>query len=295
MSTALQALLLALLLALASSANVCSSADELECTSTLCPNFFWYNNTCKPTTFGTQCSTGEMPASWNKTTPSNQAVQGGCVRCIYMSEMNCTTSCPGYIWGSQNGSVAATCISCETLFGPNCVRCTTSICLSCAFSSGSTLTPTSTGCVTETCSVTNCVDCYDSGRKCSVCQVGYMVNPTTFICETASCVIVQCAVCEVGKCARCNLGYTPSPDGSSCQPVCSDIFCSICVGPNICGTCISPYSPDNAGKCQLDCALISVSNCAQCSTAYSCTVCSTGYTLVQNGALCQGTCQISNC
>jgi hypothetical protein len=112
---------------------------------------------------------------------------------------------------------------------------------------------------------------------------------------TATCTITQCAVCEQGLCGRCHSGYSPSTDKSTCQPICSDIFCTDCQGPGICGICASPYSPNSKGKCILDCSLITVSNCLTCTSNYICTKCNTGYTLAQNGALCQGTCQIPNC
>ena len=71
----------------------------------------------------------------------------------------------------------------------------------------------------------------------------------------ATCSINNCISCMNSVCSNCFPGYSLSADMHSCNPICNDFYCTNCLTPGVCGTCLNPYTPDVNGKC-------SISNCS---------------------------------
>lgn len=216
-----------------------------------------------------------------------------CVTCNFLNQSVCTSTCPDHIY-TVSGSSAAACLPCYNIYGADCIRCTTSICLECSFTSGLVLASDSKSCVIPNCNVSNCIQCYASGAKCYRCGSGFEVL-SNFTCGMATCNIAYCKQCSGSTCAICFPGYSVSSDGLDCMPICQDVHCTNCIGPNICGTCATSYSPDANGICQIDCTSISVANCVACTTTTACGRCASGFTSVNGGTLCQATCTTTNC
>ena len=188
---------------------------------------------------------------------------GACRTCIAFGSSQCYL-CPDFVYVAR-GSGPAQCVSCSSLYGADCIRCTTSVCTDCAYSSNTVLALDGSGCQAGNCTVNNCVICYAGGTSCYRCQQGYQVA-TNGSCLSTTCSIANCQLCNGALCSNCFPGYSRSNDQLVCNPVCSDVFCSNCIGPEVCGTCVSPYIPDSAGKCILDCTKIAVANCAECTS-----------------------------
>ena len=121
------------------------------------------------------------------------------------------------------------------------------------------------GCMTTNCTLAYCDECYSSGGSCYRCQTGYEVS-SNGSCVVAACSIGNCNLCNGALCSSCLSGYELSGNEMSCNPVCSDIYCTSCVGVEVCGTCEVPYSPDSSGKCVINCSLIGIANCQECSS-----------------------------
>ena len=272
-------LLLGSLLAIAVMSASCTGGNELECASSYCPNFAYSNNTCAQQT-GRTCVSGQVFVT-------------GCVTCSSLNQSSCSSTCPDHLWTTFGGST--TCHACYSVYGAECIKCTSTICTACSFTSGTVLSSNSKSCVTSNCvGVANCIECYSGGTFCYRCSSGYIVT-ASYTCAVSTCNINNCITCSGSTCGNCFPGYSLASTGLSCSPICSDIYCSNCIGPGVCGTCISPYQPNVNGICQINCALISVSNCATCQTTTSCSGCNPGYTLVQGGTLCQLTCSDTRC
>lgn len=134
-----------------------------------------------------------MPQNWDTSNVAAQLIVGNCLNCSTLQQNDCYSFCPGYSWIVQ-GSGAGGCLSCSALFGANCVRCSSSSCLACTSSSGSSLDPSTLTCIVETCTVSNCMDCYSGGLKCARCQDGYQLD-SIFTCAMSTCTVPQCSVC----------------------------------------------------------------------------------------------------
>jgi len=125
------------------SAASCAGGNELECASSLCGNYTYANNTCTLVP-GRNCGVG---AIWQ----NNQ-----CLTCLFQSQSTCTSTCPDHIW-TPIGSAPSSCYACYQVYGAECIKCTTSICTACSYTSGTTLSSDSKSCILSTCSVSNCV------------------------------------------------------------------------------------------------------------------------------------------
>lgn len=273
-------LILALLL-VASVGATCTQADEIECLSSLCPNYYYLNSTCY------------LNSSSSCTTPGYVYHTGSCVNCLTLGSTNCSVICPDFLYLSAGGSAPSTCTSCQTLYGTSCIRCTSSACLICAYSSNLALGSDGSGCINSNCSVTNCLICYTDGTRCYKCKSGFIVN-ANFTCSSTSCSVANCITCSGTSCANCFPGYQITTDFTACHPICSDPNCNDCIAPNICGTCATYYTPVN-GICTIDCTTISIANCKTCSSPSTCNQCNAGYSLSNGGTVCAPTCLVSNC
>jgi hypothetical protein len=117
----------------------------------------------------------------------------------------------------------------------------------------------------------------------------------SYACAVSICNVANCITCSGSVCGNCFPGYSLSTNGLDCAPICTDIYCTTCIGSGVCGTCQTPYKPDVNGICQIDCTKISVSNCLTCRTTSACQGCHTGFSPAPGGTLCQGTCTDTNC
>ena len=268
-------MMLVLLAPLVAGANNCTNADQVECDTSLCSNYFYLNNSCQ-LNVSSNCTTSEVNSG------------GACVACSGLNSTSCQSTCMDWVWSN------ASCQSCGTFYGIDCVRCNTSVCLDCAVSSNTVLAHNGLSCVANSCSVANCVECYQNSTKCFKCSSGYVTDSNT-TCTQATCLITNCNACDGSLCLTCFSGYALSADRMSCNPVCSDLTCLSCTSPGVCGSCESPFAPDASGKCVINCGSIQVANCASCSSDSLCTVCSTNFTAIGGGSYCQPTCTVSNC
>jgi hypothetical protein len=137
-------LFVAVLLVLGAQSQNCAQGDSLECVSSLCFNYYYSNSTCNLN--GTSsCGTGQA------------FFQNTCVTCAGLGMANCSSMCVNYYYYTPSGSSAASCTSCETLYGTNCIQCTGSVCLACRFSSNTTLAANGKSCINENCVDSNCI------------------------------------------------------------------------------------------------------------------------------------------
>lgn len=275
-------LILALLVIFASAATNCAQADEIECLSSTCPNYYYINSTCILNATSTCTTTGYVPYN------------NACVHCPSLASNNCSQICPDYLYQAAAGSGPSSCTSCQSLFGESCIRCTSSNCLICAYSSNLALATDKQSCLNNNCTVPNCLVCYSGASRCYKCKSGYIVN-ANFQCEVSPCSITNCITCSTSKCANCFPGYALSADQNSCEAQCSDINCVNCIAPQICGTCTTAYYPNSNGLCVIDCSQIGVANCMECASYSTCTKCNSGYDLINGGSLCTPSCSVSNC
>ena len=278
-----QLLSLLLLLTLAMGFNDCAKADEIECLSSVCFNYFYTNSSCVLNNTIT-CTSGQV------------LFNGVCVTCNTLASSNCSVICPDYRFQVATTSVPQQCTSCGVTFGSGCIRCTSSVCLICAFSSNLTLASNGLSCVNSACTDSNCLVCYSAGSACYKCKTGFEVNPSNFQCRTAACSISNCITCATAStCANCYPGYALNTLSTVCEPVCNDLNCVNCIAPGICGACLSAYSPDSTGFCVIDCAQIAVSGCQNCLNSATCVNCNSGLQLQSQGTACVATCGVTNC
>lgn len=272
-------LIFALLLVLAAGASNCAQGDEIECLSSICPNYYYVNATCY------------LNSSASCTTTGFVYYNGVCVNCAGLASSNCSVVCPDFLYYSS-GSSPAVCKSCQQLYGDYCIRCTSSSCLICAYSSNLALAADKSGCVNNNCAASNCMICYTDGSRCYKCKSGYIA--VNFVCVPTSCSILNCITCVGTLCGNCFPGYYLSNGNTGCQPICTDTNCLDCIAPGICGTCTTAYTPVN-GICTINCALISVANCKSCQNYATCTECVLGYSISSGGNVCLPTCQVTKC
>ena len=106
-------LLLFLLSPISIHTNNCAQADQYECSTSLCYNYYFQNNACSLN-------------STSSCTPGQVHSNGTCINCPVLTSSNCSL-CPDYVW-LVVGSGPAQCISCSSQFGAECVRCSSSLC-----------------------------------------------------------------------------------------------------------------------------------------------------------------------
>ena len=176
-----KALCLLFLISSTYSVSNCALADEIECSSSICFDFYYSNSTCMSNSSIT-CTQGQVLSD------------GSCVNCATLGMTNCSVICTDYLYQTSAGSGPSSCTSCQTLFGNDCVRCSSTACLICAISSNTTLTLDGQSCINENCSDANCIECYASGSKCYKCKSGYETD-ANFSCAATTCSISNCMVC----------------------------------------------------------------------------------------------------
>ena len=143
--TSYKALLFLLLLStLYAQSNNCANADGIECSSSLCPRYYYFNSTCYLNS-SISCLTGSV------------SLGGSCVNCANLGMTNCSVICTDYLYIPSGGSGPSGCTSCQTLFGNDCVRCSNSACQICAHSSNKTLSADGQSCINENCADPNCI------------------------------------------------------------------------------------------------------------------------------------------
>ena len=137
--------------------------------------------------------------------------------CSGLTMATCHT-CPNWIWHAMS-SVSSSCVSCSSLYGANCIRCTSSACTACALSSNMVLASNGLSCVNSMCTVANCVECYSGGGSCYRCQSGY-VTASNYTCIPATCSVSNCITCSGALCLNCFPDYSLNNAQDQCNPLC---------------------------------------------------------------------------
>lgn len=259
-------------------ATNCAKADEFECVSSVCPSYNYISASGA-------CTNN---ANSNCTAPGSILNNGVCTFCSGLSALKCSAVCPDYRF------IGGSCQSCQSLFGVACLRCSDTACLMCGYSNDLVLSSTGKACVANTCANPNCLRCYLGGVRCSQCVAGFEVT-NDFLCEASTCGIKRCIKCFNTTCGNCYPGYSLSSNSLVCNAICADPYCVDCIAPGICGECATAFTPNSLGICTIDCTLIGVSNCQECSNFFSCTKCSTGFNLASSGSACVATPSVANC
>jgi hypothetical protein len=192
----------------------CNSGDLYECSTSLCANYYWANDTCRVN----QTSTCQ---------PRTTVYDGAdCVQCPSLAQSNCTAFCPDYYYAP----LSKLCTPCWVTYGPYCVGCSSTACTDCSYSSHLVVASNGTRCVIAQCSDRNCISCYNytNQSRCQTCKTGYKVN-ALYGCSAVSCTIPYCRVCQdATTCKTCLTDYVLSPDNLHCYPSCPQAECLSC-------------------------------------------------------------------
>ena len=183
--------------------SACDVGDRFECESSLCATYYWSNTVC--------ALNSSSPCNASISVPSGST----CTSCANLTSSECSSICIDWYFNTTSN----TCESCSSMYGADCIECTTSACTQCSFSSGKRLSNDNLSCVA--CAVGNCSSCYNASgvERCYRCDLGYGVD-SSFGCSTwpSYCMIPFCRLCfaQGSYCSACYPGYVLSPLINSC-------------------------------------------------------------------------------
>ena len=119
----------------------CPLADHFQCWASVCSTYNYANGNC--------ASNSTTTCTVNTSVPTTT----GCTTCSSLPSSTCSSTCVDWFYSTLNNI----CQNCASKYGNNCIQCTQSVCLSCAYSSNLVLASDSLSCITSNCTIANCL------------------------------------------------------------------------------------------------------------------------------------------
>ena len=120
----------------------CSSANEFECTASVCAIFTFSSGSCSFNSGSTCVNSESVPNG-----------SGGCTACAGLMASTCSSTCYDWVYNTSSNA----CVDCSATYGADCIQCSMTECTICSFSSGKVLATDKLSCVPSSCTITDCI------------------------------------------------------------------------------------------------------------------------------------------